>query len=95
MSSTSTSIPSFAGGLLSGLSARIKGSPRLKQLASWLLFQPRRARPRIWVRWLANPLVHRYAPGSLVRRARRDLIPFHAFELGRHAILEDQVTVAN
>ncbi|RSK42567.1 acyltransferase, partial [Hymenobacter rigui] len=42
-----------------------------------------------------NPLVHRYAPGSLVRRARRDLIPFHAFELGRHAILEDQVTVAN
>ncbi|WBA43078.1 acyltransferase [Hymenobacter canadensis] len=79
----------------SGLAARIKSSPQLKKLAAWLLFQPRRSRPRFWVKWLANPFVHKYAPGSLVRRARRDLVPFHAFELGRDSILEDYVTVAN
>lgn len=74
---------------------RIKESPRLKRLATFLLFQPRRARPRAWVKWLANPFVHRYGAGSVVRRARRDLVPFNAFELGADSILEDYATVAN
>ena len=77
------------------LASRIKSDPRLKKLASYLLFQPRRARPRWWVKWLANPFVHKYGRGSLVRRARRDLIPFKAFELGAGSIIEDYATVAN
>jgi acetyltransferase-like isoleucine patch superfamily enzyme len=39
--------------------------------------------------------VHKYGRGSLVRRARRDLIPFNAFELGADSIIEDYATVAN
>ena len=77
------------------LAGRIKADPRLKKLAAWLLFQPRRARPRWWVKWLANPFVHKYGRGSLVRRARRDLVPFNAFELGADSIIEDYATVAN
>lgn len=77
------------------LAARIKGNPRLKRLAHYLLFQPRRNRPRVWVKWLANPFFHTYGPRSLVRRARRDLIPFNAFELGADSIIEDYVTLAN
>jgi acetyltransferase-like isoleucine patch superfamily enzyme len=77
------------------LASRIKTDPRLKRLAAWLLFQPRRSRPRWWVKWLANPFVHKYGRGSLVRRARRDLIPFNAFELGADSIIEDYATVAN
>ena len=78
------------------LAARIKANPRLKKLAAYLLFRPRVARPRAWVRWLANPFVHRYGPGAVVQsRARRDLVPFHAFELGPGAVIEDYATVSN
>lgn len=76
-------------------SSRIKSSPRLKKLATYLLFQPRKSRPRWWVKWLANPFVHKYGQGSVVRRVRRDLIPFNAFELGADSIIEDYATVAN
>ena len=75
--------------------SRIKGDPRLKKLAAYLLFQPRRSRPRWWVQWFANPFVHRYERGSLVRRVRRDLIPFNAFVLGADSIIDDYATVAN
>ena len=64
-------------------------------LAAYLLFQPRRSRPRWWVKWLANPFVHQYGRGSLVRRVRRDLVPFNAFALGAGSILEDYTTVSN
>ncbi len=80
---------------LGSLARRIKHDPQLKKLASWLLFQPRRSRPRWWVKWLANPFVHKYGRGSLVRRARRDLVPFNGFELGTDSIIEDYATVAN
>jgi acetyltransferase-like isoleucine patch superfamily enzyme len=77
------------------LASRIKGDARLKKLAAYLLFQPRRARPRWWVQWFANPFVHTYGRGSLLRRVRRDLIPFNAFVLGADSIIEDYATVAN
>ena len=79
----------------SSLAGRIKSNPQLKRLATYLLFQPRRSRPRVWVKWLANPFVHQYGRRSLVRRVRRDLIPFNPFVLGADSILEDYTTVAN
>ena len=88
--------PSDNGVKKVSLASRIKSNPRLKSLASYLLFQPRRSRPRAWVKWLANPFVHKYGSRSLVRRrARRDLIPFNAFELGADSIIEDYATVSN
>ena len=78
-----------------GLAHRIKTDPRLRRLAVYLLFQPRKSRPRWWVKWLANPFVHTYGRGAVVRRVRRDLLPFNAFELGAGSILEDYATVSN
>jgi acetyltransferase-like isoleucine patch superfamily enzyme len=88
---TSPPLPSGRGGLTS----RIKNSPALRKLAVYLLFQPRKSRPRWWLKWLANPFVHKYGRGAVVRRARRDLLPFNAFELGAGSILEDFTTVSN
>jgi len=79
-----------------GLVQRIKRSPRLKRLAAYLLFRPRVARPRAWVKWFANPFVHHYGRHSVVQRhARRNLVPFNAFVLGAGSVLEDYATVSN
>jgi acetyltransferase-like isoleucine patch superfamily enzyme len=86
------SSPRQSGG---GLAGRIKNDPRLRKLAAYLLFQPRKSRPRWWVKWLANPFVHKYGRGAVVRRVRRDLVPFNAFSLGAGSILEDYATVSN
>ena len=75
---------------------KIKSTPRLKQLALWLVLVPREARPRLWVRWLVNPFVHRRGRGSRVRwRTRLDVVPFQPFVLGTESIIEDFATVNN
>jgi len=75
---------------------KIKSSPRLKQLALRLVLVQREARPRLWVRWLVNPFVHRRGRGSLVRwRTRLDVVPFQPFVLGAESIIEDFATVNN
>jgi len=78
------------------LADKIKNSPRLKELVLRLVLVPREARPRLWVRWLVNPFVHRYGRRSLVRwRTRLDVVPFQPFALGAESIIEDFATVNN
>lgn len=78
------------------IAAKIKNNPRLKQLVLDLVLVPREARPRLWVRWLVNPFVHRRGRRSLVRwRTRLDVVPFQPFVLGRESIIEDFATVNN
>jgi len=78
------------------LAHKIKSNPRLKQLALRLVLVPREARPRLWVRWLVNPFVHRRGRGALVRwRTRLDVVPFQPFVLGAESVIEDFATVNN
>lgn len=78
------------------LAQTIKHHPRLKLLVLRLMLVPHQARPRLWVRWLVNPFLHRYGPQSVVRwRVRLDIVPFNAFSLGRESIIEDFATVNN
>ncbi|GAA4346111.1 acyltransferase [Hymenobacter saemangeumensis] len=78
------------------IATKIKRNPRLKQLLLWLLLLPREARPRLWVRWLVNPFVHRRGRGALVRwRSRLDVVPFQPFVLGAESVIEDFATVNN
>ena len=78
------------------LAQTIKRNPRLKQLALWLVLVPREARPRLWVRWLVNPFVHRRGRGARVRwRTRLDVVPFQPFVLGAESVIEDFATVNN
>lgn len=78
------------------IAARIKSDPRLKALTLWLLLIPREARPRWWVRYLVNPLRHRYGRRVVVRASvRGDLVPFNPFELGDESVIEDFSVVNN
>ena len=78
------------------LTTRVKNNPRLKQLVLRLMLVPGEARPRLWVRWLVNPFVHRYGRAARVRRRTRlDVVPFQPFELGDGSIVEDFATVNN
>lgn len=74
----------------------VKANPKLKSFAHWLLIPKNDYRPRWWVRNILNPLVHKRAKGSIIRKwARMDLLPSSPFQLGKNAIIEDYATVNN
>lgn len=78
------------------VAAFIKSDPRLKKLVHWMLVAPGEARPRLWVKWLVNPFVHKKGNGAKVRwRTRMDVLPFNRFELGQDSVIEDFCTVNN
>lgn len=53
------------------------------------------ARPRLWVKLLINPFIHKRGAGSRVGRARMDVLPFNKFELGSKSTIEDFCTINN
>lgn len=75
---------------------KIKKNPRLKHFLIGLISSHKNPRPRLWVRWFVNPFVHKKGRGAVVRsrRSRHDLFPWHRFEVGRGALVE-QFTVLN
>lgn len=75
---------------------KIKKHPRLKHLLIGLISSHKHPRPRLWVRWLVNPFVHKKGRGASVRSrgSRHDLFPWHRFEVGKGALIE-QFTVLN
>jgi acetyltransferase-like isoleucine patch superfamily enzyme len=78
------------------ISATIKSSPRLKNLAMWLLMPTGQARPRLWVKWLIHPLTNKKGKGALIRRnVRLDIFPFNRFSIGQQSTVEDFCTINN
>jgi len=74
----------------------IKSNPVLKRVALWLLQDPYRPRPRLWVKVLWNPFVHDKGKRSLVsKRSRMDVFPFNQFSLGDYSTIEDFSCVNN
>ncbi|OWY23402.1 acyltransferase [Sphingobacteriales bacterium UPWRP_1] len=74
----------------------INSKPALKTWVHWLLIAPNRAKPRLWVRLLINPFVHKKGNGSRIGRyARLDVLPFNPFTLGNHATIEDFAAINN
>lgn len=75
---------------------RIKQNPKLKRFTLWLISPSERPRPRLWVRWFVTPFAHKRGKGSRIhRRARADIFPWHRFELGARAQIEDFAVVNN
>lgn len=73
----------------------IKQNPRLRRLTLWLLSSPKRPRPRWWLR-LLRPVLHPAGRGSKIRlHARADIFPWHRFDLGVKAQIEDFAVVNN
>lgn len=79
---------------LTQLKRRLLEHPRAKAVMHWMLFPTDDYRPRWWVRALVNPFIHT-RKGIIRRKARLDLVPFHAFSLGAAALLEDQTLINN
>ncbi|GAL85249.1 acetyltransferase-like protein [Sporocytophaga myxococcoides] len=75
---------------------RIKSDPVLKKIIHRLLIPKNQARPRFWVKWLINPLVHKKGSGSIIRPiTRMDVVPFNPFVMGKNSTIEDFSTVNN
>lgn len=80
------------------IAEKIKSSPRLKKIALRMLMPKNQARPRIWIRFIVNPLSPKIKKrkGSLIRRkTRMDIMPFNKFYLGRNSTVEDFSTINN
>lgn len=76
---------------------KIKGNPALKRFIIGLITSHKNPRPRLWVKWFVNPFVHKRGRGAIIRRRRSriDVFPWHRFEVGRDALIEDFTTVNN
>jgi len=78
------------------LKDKIKSSPGLKKFVHWLLIPTGEARPRLWVKWFVNPIVHKKGRGASIKwRTRIDVLPFNKFDMGRNATIEDFSTINN
>ncbi|MBC8436059.1 MAG: acyltransferase [Bacteroidetes bacterium] len=75
---------------------KIKTNPKLKKLASWALMPRNQARPRGWVRWFLNPIIHHKGKHTLIcKRTRMDILPFNKFYIGDESTIEDFATINN
>ncbi len=76
------------------LSAKIKSSPRIKNMVYKMIVK--NARPRLWIRFFITPFIHHFGKRSVIRRyTRMDLFPFHKFSIGANSTVEDFCTVNN
>ncbi|GAA4095182.1 acyltransferase [Mucilaginibacter panaciglaebae] len=78
-----------------GLKEKINSNPALKKLVHWMLIPTGEARPRLWVKLLVNPFIHKHGAGSRIGRTRMDVLPFNKFELGSKSTIEDFCTINN
>jgi len=78
------------------LTEKIKNNPRLKNLASRVLMPRNQARPRKWVSWFLNPMIHHKGKRTVIRRmTRMDILPFNKFHIGDDSTVEDFTTINN
>lgn len=79
-----------------GIAQLIKNNRILKKLIHRLLIPKNEARPRKWVTIFVNPFVHKVAFSATIRhQTRLDVLPFNAFSLGAHSVIEDFSTINN
>lgn len=76
---------------------KIKQNGFLKSFVINMISPKRNPRPRLWVKWFVNPFFHKRGKGAVIRsrRSRIDVFPWHKFEVGRYALIEDFTTINN
>ena len=75
---------------------KIKSNPKIKEFALFLITSKQNPRPRLWVRWFLNPLIHKKGKGTIIRhRTRIDVFPWNKFVTGKGCTIEDFVTINN
>ncbi len=74
----------------------IKANPKIKELVLLSIRPRRNPKPRLWVKFLINPFIHKKGKGSRIRRrTRMDVFPWNKFEIGRLTTIEDFCTINN
>lgn len=74
----------------------IDENPALKRFIHRLMVPRNQARPRLWVSWFVNPLVHKRHSSSIIRSSvRLDLLPSNAFNLGAGSIIDEFSVINN
>jgi len=75
---------------------KINANPTLKKWVHWALVPKNEARPRLWVKLLVNPFIHKKGKNAKIRwRSRIDVLPFNQFILGDNSTIEDFCTINN
>jgi acetyltransferase-like isoleucine patch superfamily enzyme len=75
---------------------KLKSDPVFKKIIHRLLIPKNQARPRAWVKWFINPLLHKKGTGSVIRaNTRMDVMPFNPFVVGKYSTIEDFSTINN
>jgi len=78
------------------LKEKLKSNPTIKKLVLWSITSNRNPRPRLWIRLLVNPLVHKRGKGTVIRRrARMDVFPWNKFTTGKSCTIEDFAVINN
>lgn len=78
------------------LIAKIKSNPRLKKFVLKLLIPANDHRPRLWVRLLLSPFIHKRGKHTIIRNSTRmDVFPFNKFSLGTKSVIEAFATINN
>ncbi len=82
---------------LDSLKQSLKKNQKIKDFVLLMISPKRNPKPRLWVRWFVNPFIHTRGKGAVIRsrRSRIDVFPWHRFEVGRYATIEDFTTVNN
>ena len=75
--------------------AWMKENPRIKRWTEMLIMNPRLARPRWYVRWLAPLYQHRGRHSIIYSSVRMDTPPFRKFSLGEDSVIESFACINN
>jgi len=79
-----------------GIKERITANEKVKKIVHRLLIPRNQARPRLWVKILINPFLHKKGKRTLIRyRTRMDILPFNKFYIGNDSTIEDFATINN
>jgi len=75
----------------------IKKNAKLKAFILLLISPKYNPKPRLWIKWFINPIIHKRGKGTVIRssRSRIDVFPWHQFTIGSRSIIEDFTTINN
>lgn len=74
---------------------KIKSDARWKTRVLRWMMHPVKTRPRFWLRCLQFLYIRKGKKSVIYRSVRKDIVPFHRFEMGRLSVIEDYSVVNN
>ena len=80
---------------MDNIKEKIQLHPRLKKAVYRFLMHPIQTRPNWWIRPFVGLFMKRGKKSIIYRSVRKDITPFHPFELGSRSVIEDYACINN